>query len=479
MARGDYSRRVRSTQQRRGRRAGARVQPDGRGPRRRRPAAPRAGRQRQPRAAHARLGAAGGAGEPRRRRHRAGPAPRCGPRCRRPSGSAGWSASCSTCPGSRRGATSTCGRRPSRSTSSCAPASARPSCRAAGALRRRRRARRTCTVLADRERLHQVLANLVDNAARHSPPGGTVSRTRPRRHGRHRARRRRRGPGHRPGRGRGRVFERFHRGGRPARRRHRPGPGHRPLGGRPARRHDPGRGHPGRLPTSGSSCPAAGDDTRSSARPARDRCPARRGGSRDPRADQAVRPVLTAVDDLDLLGRARPGHRLPRPQRRRQDHDPADAAGAGARPPPARPPIGGLAVRRPARPAAAWWARLLEATGFHPGRSGRNHLRVLAAAAGCRRPPGRRGAGHGRADRGRRPARTGGYSLGMRQRLGLAGALLGDPGVLLLDEPANGLDPEGIAWLRGFLRHLAGAGPHRAGLQPRARPRCSRPSTTS
>ena len=54
--------------------------------------------------------------------------------------------------------------------------------------------------------------------------------------------------------------------------------------------------------------------------------------------------------------------------------------------------------------------------------------------------------------------RVGGYSLGMRQRLGLAGALLGDPGVLILDEPANGLDPAGIAWLRGFLRALAGEG---------------------
>jgi ABC-2 type transport system ATP-binding protein len=93
-------------------------------------------------------------------------------------------------------------------------------------------------------------------------------------------------------------------------------------------------------------------------------------------------------------------------------------------------------------------------TAFHPARSGRNHLRVYCRAAGL--PLSRADevlVQVGLADAGRR--RAGGYSLGMRQRLALATALLGDPSVLVLDEPANGLDPEGIQWLRGFIRHLA------------------------
>jgi len=99
----------------------------------------------------------------------------------------------------------------------------------------------------------------------------------------------------------------------------------------------------------------------------------------------------------------------------------------------------------------------LEATGFHPGRNARNHLRVLARAAGIdeRRVPEVLEL-VGLADSTTRS--VGGFSLGMRQRLQLAAALLGDPGVLVLDEPANGLDPEGIAWLRAFLRYLAGEG---------------------
>jgi ABC-2 type transport system ATP-binding protein len=100
---------------------------------------------------------------------------------------------------------------------------------------------------------------------------------------------------------------------------------------------------------------------------------------------------------------------------------------------------------------------VLEATGFHPGRRARDHLRIAAQIAGL---PARRVDEVldqvGLADAGDR--RVGGYSLGMRQRLGLATALIGDPALLILDEPGNGLDPAGLAWLRGMLRDLATEG---------------------
>ncbi|MDQ1656286.1 MAG: type transport system ATP-binding protein [Cryptosporangiaceae bacterium] len=99
----------------------------------------------------------------------------------------------------------------------------------------------------------------------------------------------------------------------------------------------------------------------------------------------------------------------------------------------------------------------LESSSFHKGRTGRNHLRVMCAAAGL--PVTRADEvldATGMTAAANRKVR--GYSLGMKQRLGLAATLLGDPQVLILDEPANGLDPEGIRWLRGFLRSLADRG---------------------
>ncbi|MFG6503944.1 ATP-binding cassette domain-containing protein [Microbacterium sp. P05] len=118
--------------------------------------------------------------------------------------------------------------------------------------------------------------------------------------------------------------------------------------------------------------------------------------------------------------------------------------------------IGGVAYAKLRHPLQTVGAAL-EAASFHPGRTAANHLRVYARAAGI---------GSARVDEvlglvgladvaGRK---VGGFSLGMRQRLGLATALLGDPGVLVLDEPANGLDPEGIKWMRGMLRTLADEG---------------------
>jgi ABC-2 type transport system ATP-binding protein len=100
---------------------------------------------------------------------------------------------------------------------------------------------------------------------------------------------------------------------------------------------------------------------------------------------------------------------------------------------------------------------VLEATSFHPGRTARNHLRIQAMSA--RVETGRVDEVLGLVqltEAGTR--RIGGFSLGMRQRLGLATALLAEPEMLILDEPANGLDPEGVRWLRDLLRGFAADG---------------------
>ncbi|TFD33533.1 ABC transporter ATP-binding protein [Cryobacterium sp. TMT1-62] len=118
--------------------------------------------------------------------------------------------------------------------------------------------------------------------------------------------------------------------------------------------------------------------------------------------------------------------------------------------------IDGIRYRDLPRPLQTVGAAL-EAASFHPGRSARNHLAVYAIAAGL--PAARIDAVLHTVGLGAHGAqRVGGFSLGMRQRLGLAFTLLGDPGVLVLDEPINGLDPEGIKWIRGFLRTMADEG---------------------
>ena len=110
-------------------------------------------------------------------------------------------------------------------------------------------------------------------------------------------------------------------------------------------------------------------------------------------------------------------------------------------------------LRHPVRQVGA----VLEASGYHPGRTALDHLRILATASrlapdACQRVLTETGL----AQDARR--RVGGFSLGMRQRLGIAAAMLGDPAVLVLDEPTNGLDPPGVRWLRGYVRRLADDG---------------------
>ncbi|MEI6701276.1 MAG: ATP-binding cassette domain-containing protein [Actinomycetota bacterium] len=126
-----------------------------------------------------------------------------------------------------------------------------------------------------------------------------------------------------------------------------------------------------------------------------------------------------------------------------------------------RPSSGSVLINGKPFRDASWPLRevgaLLEASSIHPGRSAYNHLRSLAAANGIAKS---------RVDEvlytvgltGPAKKRAGGFSLGMGQRLGIAAALLGDPEVLLFDEPVNGLDPEGIVWVRTFLRSLAAEG---------------------
>jgi len=119
--------------------------------------------------------------------------------------------------------------------------------------------------------------------------------------------------------------------------------------------------------------------------------------------------------------------------------------------------VDGVPYARLPSPPRAVGAVLNAATGVHPGRTARDHLRVLCDAAGIPRARAdERLAYLGLAEAAGR--RVGGFSLGMRQRLALAAALLGDPPVLVLDEPATGLDPAGIRWLRDLLRALAGEG---------------------
>ena len=110
-------------------------------------------------------------------------------------------------------------------------------------------------------------------------------------------------------------------------------------------------------------------------------------------------------------------------------------------------------LRRPLREVGA----MLEAKSFHPGRSARAHLGALAVSNGI---PGRR-VGEVLALVGLEAVggrRAGKFSLGMAQRLGIAAALLGDPGIVILDEPVNGLDPEGVRWIRNLLKSLAAEG---------------------
>ena len=176
----------------------------------------------------------------------------------------------------------------------------------------------------------------------------------------------------------------------------------------------------------------------------------------------------TVVDDVSFDPGARHGDRLPRAERRRQDDDDADDHRPGAGATAGSALVDGRPYAELPNPGAVV-GTLLDAVGRAPGPDRPD----APAAAGRRRSASRRRGSTRCSSWSGSPTpagrRIGGYSLGMRQRLGIAGALLADPPVLMFDEPANGLDPEGIRWMRDLLRGARGARRHGAAVVAPAR----------